>query len=378
MSVHAPLPAAPVDAVVCDDSGFMRRMLADALTGVGVRVVGTAANGQEALDLCARLRPDVLTLDLNMPGLGGLDVLRRLPPGGPGVIVVSAHTDDGSALAVEALSEGAAEVIRKPGLTTSPAQFRAELGTSVRAAAAARRAGARRSAPSALGRPGAHRAPAGSAAAPVRGPRRQAARSAGAPLGAGPTAVRTSAGRPLVVVACSTGGPRALATFVPQLPAPCGAGVLIVQHMPPGFTGSLAQRLDASSRLDVREARDGDAIEPGRALLAPGGLHLRVQGTRVRLTQEPPVGSLRPRADLTIEDAARDWPGRVVLVVLTGMGTDGLRGAQAVRRAGGVILTEAEETCVVYGMPRSVEEAGLADVVQPLGSLPAALRGVIR
>ncbi len=148
--------------------------------------------------------------------------------------------------------------------------------------------------------------------------------------------------------------------------------------MPPGFTAPLAARLDAASALNVREAQDGDRIDPRTALLAPGGWHVRLEGERVRLTQEPPVGGLRPRADLTIEDAARTWRDRLALVVLTGMGNDGLKGARALKAAGGVVLSEAEETCVVYGMPRSVEEAGLSDVVQPLGGLPAALAGVMR
>ncbi len=180
-----------------------------------------------------------------------------------------------------------------------------------------------------------------------------------------------------MIVACSTGGPRALASFLPLLPSPCGAGVLIVQHLPPGFTASLAARLDAASALTVREAADGDAIGADTALFAPGGSHLRIVGGRVRLSDETPIGGLRPRADLTIEDAARDWPGRSVLVVLTGMGSDGLRGARALREAGGVVLTEAEETCAVYGMPRNVEHAGLAHVVRPLELLPAALEEVM-
>jgi len=183
--------------------------------------------------------------------------------------------------------------------------------------------------------------------------------------------------QPLVVIASSTGGPRALADFLPRLPCPCGAGVVIVQHMPAGFTRSLAERLDASARLEVREAGNGDRIAPIRALLAPGGFHLRLDGSTVRLSSDAPVGALRPRADLTIEDAARDWPQRCLLVVLTGMGNDGLRGARALKGAGGVVLTEAERSCVVYGMPRSVEEAGLSDVVETLPGLATALAGAL-
>jgi two-component system chemotaxis response regulator CheB len=180
------------------------------------------------------------------------------------------------------------------------------------------------------------------------------------------------------VIACSTGGPRALADLVPKLPAPLGAGTLIVQHMPPGFTGSLATRLDNASKLKVVEAGDGAAIEPGTALLAPGGSHLRLNGDRrAHLSDEAAIGGLRPRADLTIKDAAERWGSRILLVVLTGMGRDGLEGAKHVKKHGGRVLVEAESTCTVYGMPRAIAEAGLADQVLELGDLPAAIRGAM-
>jgi two-component system chemotaxis response regulator CheB len=177
-----------------------------------------------------------------------------------------------------------------------------------------------------------------------------------------------------VIIAASTGGPRALAQLLPALPGRLGEGTLIVQHMPAGFTGSLAARLDRMSSLHVREAALGDQLEPGTALVAPGGSHLRIDGTRhARLTDEPPVGGLRPRADLTIADVVDVWGERTLLVVLTGMGRDGAQGARAVRAAGGRVLCEAAETCTVYGMPRAVVEDGLADLVLPLGELPEAI-----
>jgi two-component system chemotaxis response regulator CheB len=177
-----------------------------------------------------------------------------------------------------------------------------------------------------------------------------------------------------VVIASSTGGPKALADLVPRLPSPLGAGTLIVQHMPAGFTASLATRLDGASALEVREAAGGEALAPGLALLAPGGSHLRLgDDRRVRLSAEDPIGGLRPRADLTIADAARAFGRKVVLVVLTGMGKDGLKGAEDVRRAGGRILTEAESTCTVYGMPRAIAEAGLSNEVLELDELADAI-----
>ncbi len=347
MALHAASePATPLRAVVCDDSAFMRRFLAEALSACGVEVVAQAPDGRLALEACARYRPDVMTLDLQMPGMSGMDVLRALPRGGPGVIVVSSYTAEGSAMAVEALSFGAAEVIRKPGAETSLTRFAADLQSGVKAAVASRRA-------------------------------RPATRLAAPPAPVAPAGRLRRLAKPLVVIASSTGGPRALTEVVPKLPSPCGAGVLIVQHMPAGFTESLARRLDAQSRLAVREAAAGDRIDPGTALIAPGGYHLRLRGRTVHLSQEDAIGGLRPRADITIADVARDWPGRCVLMVLTGMGADGMAGARALKATGGIVLSEAEATCVVYGMPRAVEEAGLSDIVEPLGELAAALGTVM-
>ncbi|HWH14601.1 MAG TPA: CheB methylesterase domain-containing protein, partial [Miltoncostaeaceae bacterium] len=179
---------------------------------------------------------------------------------------------------------------------------------------------------------------------------------------------------PLVVIATSTGGPKALHEVVPRLPARLGAGVLLVQHMPVGFTRSLAERLDGASAMEVREARATDEIRPGTALLAPAGHHLEVslQG-RTRLSDAPPIGGLKPRADITISSAARHYGRRLLLVVLTGMGNDGLAGARDARAAGARILTEDERTCVIYGMPRAVAEAGLTDGAVPLDVMPLAI-----
>jgi two-component system chemotaxis response regulator CheB len=177
-----------------------------------------------------------------------------------------------------------------------------------------------------------------------------------------------------VLIASSTGGPRALGELVPFQPSPLGAGGLIVQHMPPGITNSLADRLDRASALNVVEATGGEVIRPDTILLAPGGSHLRLGADkRAKLSDEPPVGALRPRADLTIEDAAALYGDQLLLVVLTGMGRDGTEGAKAVKAAGGRVLVEAESTCTVYGMPRAVVEADLADAVYPLDELPAAI-----
>ena len=330
--------------VVADDSSFMRRLLHLALGESGFEVVGTAEDGTEALALCEVLKPDAMTLDLAMPGVHGLDVLRSLKRSGTQlpVVVVSAFSPAFGATAIDALQEGAFELVAKPAPGEAIDGFLKDLRDKVQAAA--------RSGRGRIARRVADLKPP----APVRRVQPGAARA--------------------VVIACSTGGPRALADLVPKLPAPLGRGALIVQHMPAGFTGSLAQRLNGASKLTVREAGDGERVDGSTALLAPGGSHLRVgDGGTLRISDEAPVGGLRPRADLTIEDAARVYGDRLLLVVLTGMGKDGLTGAQEVKRRGGRILVEAESSCTVYGMPRAIAEAKLADDVLDLSELPEAI-----
>ncbi|HEX6698219.1 MAG TPA: chemotaxis-specific protein-glutamate methyltransferase CheB, partial [Solirubrobacteraceae bacterium] len=333
-----------------DDSPFMRTVLGGALGAAGFDVVGTARDGDEALAQCRATRPDAMTLDLAMPGLDGLGVLRALKENGAPdvpVIVVSAFSPAHGARAVDALAEGAFDLVPKPAVGEPFHTFTENLAERLRQAVA------QASTAPLVGNGGAangHAAPAPRAAAPATGAPRA------------------------VVIAASTGGPRALAQLLPALPARLGEGTLIVQHMPAGFTGSLAARLDRMSPMHVREAALGDQLEPGTALIAPGGAHLRLDGARqARLTDEAPVGGLRPRADLTIADVAAGWGERTLLVVLTGMGRDGAQGARAVRAAGGRILCEAAESCTVYGMPRAVIEDGLADVVLPLGELAEAI-----
>ncbi len=334
--------AAPIRVVVADDSGLMRQIVSASLSRAGMLTVGTAANGDEALAACERERPDALTLDLSMPGLDGIGVLRALRRGGRSelpVIVVSAFSPSQGARAVDALAEGAFDLVAKPAIGEGLDGFATALVDRVTAAAGRRRTAA-----------------AGDPQRPVPrpGPRSRIAKA--------------------VLIATSTGGPRALAQLLPELPDRLGAGTLIVQHMPSGFTRSLAARLDRGALLSVREAEGGEALDPCVALLAPGGRHLRIAPDgHTLLSDEPEVGALRPRADLTIEDAARVFRERTLLVVMTGMGNDGLRGAQEVKRQGGTILVEDRSTCTVYGMPRAVEQAQLADAVLPLHELADAI-----
>jgi two-component system chemotaxis response regulator CheB len=337
--------------VVADDSPFMRTVLGGALSAAGFEVVGTARDGDEALAQCRATQPDAMTLDLAMPGLDGIGVLRALKDSGAPdvpVIVVSAFSPAHGARAVDALAEGAFDLVPKPAVGEPFHTFTENLAERLRQAVA-------QASPAELLGNGNGHGNGHAVAAP-----RASASATGAPRA--------------VIIAASTGGPRALAHLLPALPARLGEGTLIVQHMPAGFTGSLAARLDKMSPLRVREAVLGDELEPGTALVAPGGSHLRLDGERqARLTDDAPVGGLRPRADLTIADVAAAWGERTLLVVLTGMGRDGAQGARAVRAAGGRVICEAAESCTVYGMPRAVIEDGLADLVLPLGELAEAI-----
>jgi two-component system, chemotaxis family, protein-glutamate methylesterase/glutaminase len=332
----------PPRVVVADDSAMMRHIVSSSLSRAGVQIVGSASNGDEALAACERERPDALMLDLSMPGLDGIGVLRALRRGGRSdmpVIVVSAFSPTQGARAVDALAEGAFDLVAKPAVGEGLDGFAEALVTKLKAATG-----------------GPRRRISGNAR--VRQPRRP---------------VRSSVAR-AVLIATSTGGPKALAALMPKLPPQLGVGTLIVQHMPPGFTKSLAARLDQASALSIREADGGELLDPSVALLAPGGKHMRVAtGGRINLTDEPEIGALRPRADLMISDAAKVFGERTLLVVMTGMGNDGLAGAEEVKRRGGRILVEAASTCTVYGMPRAVEEAKLADEVLPLHELADAI-----
>jgi two-component system, chemotaxis family, protein-glutamate methylesterase/glutaminase len=361
--------AKPSRILVADDSTFMRRLLTQALRDAGFEVVGEAGDGDEALSLYRELRPDAMTLDLAMPGMDGIGVLRALrgERSSLPVVVVSAFSPAHGARAVDALAEGAFDLVAKPAFGEPLETFVSALREKVTAAASSNRPAA---SVTTLPAPSAARA---AAVTPTNGDtavaRLRARRTGSAPA---------AGGKKVVLIATSTGGPRALAELIPHLPSPLGAGGMIVQHMPAGFTASLAQRLDRSSKLNVVEAGGGEALKPDTLILAPGGSHLRLGDNGVaRLTDEAAIGGLRPRADLTIADAAKLFGERLLLVVMTGMGKDGLEGAKEVRARGGRILAEAESTCTVYGMPRAIVEAQLADEVVPLHQLADAIRAEV-
>ncbi|MCS7220756.1 MAG: chemotaxis response regulator protein-glutamate methylesterase [Anaerolineae bacterium] len=343
---------AAVRVLVVDDSAFMRVMISRLLgQDPALEVVGVARDGEEALAQVKALCPDVITLDVEMPKMGGLEFLSRLMAYRPTpVVMLSSLTQAGAEITVEALGLGAVDFVPKPSQATAIHQVANELVTKVKRASKAKV----------------------TPLPPSREPERLRSPLDSARF-AQVTAEVASWDRVLIIGA-STGGPRALRHVLKALPGDLPAAVLIVQHMPPGFTRSLAQHLDQCAALQVREAVAGDRLERGVALVAPGGYHMipdRDGG--IRLDQGPAVNGVRPSVDVTLLGAAAVHGGRAIAVVLTGMGHDGTDGARALKRAGGIVLAEHESTCVVYGMPRSVIEAGLADEVVPLDQMAEAI-----
>jgi two-component system chemotaxis response regulator CheB len=331
-----------VRVLVVDDSAFARKVLREVLSASPhIEVVGIARDGLEALERIEELKPDVLTLDLMMPNLDGIGVLRALPLANRPRVVVVSISDEDSALGVEALHLGALDVVKKPTALATDRLYElgAELVAKVTAAAGARPL-----------------APATAPVVPVRL----------ASLGA-----RGRTG--LVAIGTSTGGPQALGRLLAGLPAEFPCPVAIALHIPEGYTQSLAQRLNHNSPLSVVEAEDGMALRPGTAVLAPGGSHLEVHRrgdqllARVLRRSAPRDVDLHvPSVSRLFASAAAQLGSSAMAVVLTGMGDDGLEGAKQIHEAGGTVLTESESSCVVYGMPRCVWEAGLATAKAPL------------
>ncbi|MFA9446389.1 chemotaxis response regulator protein-glutamate methylesterase [Egicoccus sp. AB-alg6-2] len=345
--------------LVVDDAAVVRRIVTDALAeDPDIEVVGTAPNGKIALAKIPQVNPDVVTLDVEMPemdGLATLTALRALYPRLP-VIMFSTLTERGAATTMEALLRGANDYVTKPANVGSVAEaqqrIKAELVPRVHALSGKLRTAA----PTRV-------APTARPAAPSR------------PTGARPaTPTRVDA----VVIGVSTGGPNALAELLPRLPGDLPVPVLIVQHMPPMFTRLLAERLDGTSPLRVTEAGDRQPVVAGGVHIAPGNRHLAVQrvGTEIRtlLDDGPHENSCRPAVDVLFRAATGVYGGRILAVVLTGMGSDGKNGSEHVRAAGGHVIVQDEATSVVWGMPGAVIGAGLADEILPIGQIAEAIR----
>jgi len=343
-----------VKVLVVDDSAYVRKMVTQMLSrSPFLEVVGTARDGREALALAEELNPDVITCDLNMPEMDGVgfvheQMARRPTP----VVIISVASQSGEKV-LAALDAGAVDFVQKPTALASDRLLEVsdELLDKVKAAALAPM----------------RRVFAGAGAAPP---------AAAAVLA--PVRARTGAGNvDIVVIGISTGGPQALKTMVPRFPADLPVPIAVVLHMPVGYTEMYARKLDEVSALSVKEAAEGDEVVPGVALIAPAGRHLlfrRVEGRVVaHLDMRPLDTQHRPSVDVLFQSAAETFGARALAVVMTGMGADGRQGAAWIKAQGGRVLTEAEESCVVYGMPRSVVEAGLSDASVTLENMAVAI-----
>jgi len=363
-----------IRVLVVDDSAFMRKVVSDLLAAdPEIEVIGTARDGLNALDRIRLEKPAVVTMDVEMPRMDGLTALERIMAENPvPVVMVSSLTQEGAETTVRALALGAVDFVGKPSGTISldMARVRDDLVTKVKLAARVNPASLRRTAWHRNGPRGGWRSePRGGRPAEPAVGQTEPAVGQTEPAAPIPPADR------LVVIGSSTGGPGALHAIFPELTADSGVAYLVVQHMPAGFTRSLAERLDDLSPVRVREAADGDVPAAGTALLAPGGYHLTLtQERRVALNQGPPQHGVRPSVDVTLLSAVEVYGARCVGVILTGMGFDGAKGMAALKRAGGRTIAQDEASCVVYGMPRAVVEMGNADVVVPIEEVAAAIK----
>jgi two-component system chemotaxis response regulator CheB len=333
----------PVRVLVVDDSVVVRRLVGDALSSTpGIEVVGTASSGAVALAKIPSVRPDVVTLDVEMPGLNGIETLTRirqryqkLP-----VIMFSTLTERGASTTLEALSLGASDYVTKPtnseSLADSMEHVRRELVAKILALASGRSTAATQRSPVLLGKTGRQRIE-------------------------------------VVAIGVSTGGPNALAAVIPHIPRDFPVPVVIVQHMPALFTRLLADRLSSQSQIRVREAEAGAKLEPGHAWIARGDYHMTVArkgtSTVLNLDQGPPENSCRPAVDPLFRSVAQVFGAGSLAIVLTGMGSDGASGVAQIKRAGGEIFVQDEATSVVWGMPGAVVSAGMADKICPLNEI---------
>jgi two-component system chemotaxis response regulator CheB len=340
--------------LVVDDTVTFRRIISEALSTLpGVEVVGNASNGKLALARLASLQPDLLTLDIEMPEMNGIEVLQAMAAAGlkAGVIMLSANTVRGGQITIRALELGAFDFITKPDGGSPEAHLawlRGQLAPIIRAFER------QREIRSIL----AHKPLANKPRPPAEAPQKSAR---------GP-------GSPILLIGVSTGGPSALAEVLPALPRKLGAPLLIVQHMPPMFTQALAERLQSRCAIRVKEAENGEIALPDCAYLAPGGRQMKLAPGQngqivIQLSDDPPENNCRPSVDYLFRSAATHFPGRSVAAILTGMGNDGTEGLRLLKQTGAASIAQDEASCVVFGMPREAILAGVVDMVVPLNRI---------
>jgi two-component system, chemotaxis family, protein-glutamate methylesterase/glutaminase len=344
--------------LVVDDSAFMRQLIAEMVESNGeYSVVGTAADGMEALEKIRSLSPDIVTMDIEMPRLDGLQALEQIMKEMPRPVVMlsAAGSERGNKMTLRALDRGAIEFVRKPSgpISIDLLAVRGELISALNAARSVNMAGVRTSA----------------------GETDQATRDQGAKKSVVP-AMR------VVAIAASTGGPRALGEIIPHLPENLGAAVAIVQHMPREFTRTLSQRLNSVSALGVSEAEDGEPLRENHVYIAPGGYHMRVAGdagnAAVQLDTSPTIWGVRPAADPLFASVAESFGASAIGVILTGMGRDGAEGLVRIRAAGGMGVVQDRDSSIIYGMPQAALALAGADRVAAVRDMPRVIRDFCR
>lgn len=352
----------PIRVMIVDDSPFMRKALERMLTCEDIQVVASARDGLEALEKLPQVNPDIVTLDVEMPRMDGLSCLKRIMAESPRpVLMVSSLTQEGAAATLEALAGGALDFISKETSLASASilQIQQELQEKVRKLARSPKF-ARQRAPAVSPRPAVVAAPTARPAPTIAG------------------GLASSPRAELLLIGTSTGGPKALQDLLPALPATLPVPCLVVQHMPGTFTRPFSERLNALSQVRVKEAEDSELLRPGHVYIAPGGIHMKYRqrgGTAgIALDPEPASSLHRPSVDVLFLSVAEQCSRPILAMILTGMGNDGARGMEVLKAKGAHTLSEAEESCVVYGMPRAAYERGCVDQVAPLQDMAGILR----
>ncbi|MEB0206694.1 chemotaxis response regulator protein-glutamate methylesterase [Pseudomonas sp. CCC3.1] len=369
-----------VKVLVVDDSGFFRRRVSEILSAdPTIQVIGTATNGKEAIDQALLLKPDVITMDYEMPLMDGITAVRHIMQRCPTpVLMFSSLTHEGARVTLDALDAGAVDFLPKnfEDISRNPDKVKQMLCEKVHSISRSNRRVPSYNAPTPVPVPapapvsrpalGGFAAPA-PAPAPVRIPP-IASRAAPAPVAHSPAPKRKP--YKLLAIGTSTGGPVALQRVLTQLPGNFPAPIVLVQHMPAAFTKAFAERLDKLCRISVKEAEDGDTLRPGLALLAPGGKQMMIDGRgTVRILPGDERLNYKPCVDITFGSAAKSYGDKVLAVVLTGMGADGREGARLLKQGGSQVWAQDEASCVIYGMPMAIVKAGLADAVYSLDDM---------
>lgn len=358
-----------VKVLVVDDSGFFRRRVSEILSAdPNIQVVGTATNGREAIEQAQALKPDVITMDYEMPMMDGITAVRNIMQSCPTpVLMFSSLTHEGARVTLDALEAGAVDFLPKnfEDISRNPERVKQLLCEKIHSIARTNRR-------SFSAAPSAPAMPSGAASRPVTRP-------AAAPVVAGrPAAAQTTAASPapkrkpykLVAIGTSTGGPVALQRVLTQLPVNFPAPIVLIQHMPAAFTKAFAERLDKLCRISVKEAEDGDLLRPGLALLAPGGKQMMVDARgMVKILPGDERLNYKPCVDITFGSVAKSYGDKVLAVVLTGMGADGREGARLLKQGGSQVWAQDEASCVIYGMPMAIVKANLADAIYPLDDI---------